>query len=467
MSLPGPTPATNAPALRTRILQNTLILLAGRGMVMGVAVASNILLARHLGAELLGQFGAVYAYAALFTWLASLCIDPVLAREVTIHRGNASSILATGAALCGIFSFAATLIVVLLAPYVGYGGKMRVLVFFAAFDLLALVPLRLATVIFQVDLKQWYVVTVTVSRQILWLVTVLVLSLLNAPILYFVLGRTFGAVCEIALLFSFSARFLPSPRRILTNQLMPFLRSTIPLALSSLLASVYLRIDQVMLHNLSSDKVLGHYVAAVRVSELFEMVPAALLSSLFPVLAAANQEELKFQSFVDRIFRYMMALSGGLAVFISVGAPIIIQLLYGAQFANSARLLSILIWSEFAIFFAAVVGNVLVAGGFQRYLVYPAAFGAVVNVALNYAFIPRYGAEAAAWATLVSYTLAWMLFLLLFEGTRPIMWRGLRRAIPIVGISAGICLTAKAMPVSAWVTVGPAIVLYGICLWVI
>jgi O-antigen/teichoic acid export membrane protein len=139
--------------------------------------------------------------------------------------------------------------------------------------------------------------------------------------------------------------------------------------------------------------------------------------------------------------------------------------LYGAQFANSAHLLSILIWSEIAIFFAAVVNNVLVSGNLQRFLVYPAAFGAVLNVSLNFAFIPRYGAAAAAWATLVSYTLTWMIFLLLFQQTRPLMWQGLRLAIPIVGVSAGISLTAKAMPFSAWVTIGPAVAAYAACLW--
>jgi O-antigen/teichoic acid export membrane protein len=465
MAAQDATSGTQAPPLRTRILQNTLILMAGRGMGMALGVATSILLARHLGAELLGQFGAVYAYVALFSWFATLSIEPVLVREASVNRANASGILATGAALCGIFSIGAAVIAVLLAPYVGYGGKMRILVFFAAIDVLALVPPRLAGVIFQVDLKQWYGVTVSVSRQFLWLVAVVALSLTNAPLLYFIVGRLLTGVFEIALLLVYSAKFLPSPRRILTHQVLPFLRSTIPLALSSLLASVYLRIDQVMLHNLSSDKVLGLYVAAVRVSELFELIPSSLLSSLAPALAVANREEERFHSLVDRIFRYMMILSGGLAVFISVGAPLIIRLLYGAEFAYSAHLLSILIWSEIAIFFAAVVANVLVSGNLQRYLVYPAAFGAVLNVSLNYAFIPRYGAAAAAWATLVSYTLAWMIFLLLFQRTRSIMWRGLRLAIPIVGISLGISLAAKAMPFSAWVKIGPAVFLYAACLW--
>jgi hypothetical protein len=45
------------------------------------------------------------------------------------------------------------------------------------------------------------------------------------------------------------------------------------------------------------------------------------------------------------------------------------------------------------------------------------------------------------------------------------MWQGLRLAIPIVAVSAGISLTAKAIPFSAWVTIAPAVAAYAACLW--
>lgn len=459
------TSTPQAPTLRTRILHNTLILLAGRGIVLVIGVGTSILLARHLGSELLGQYGAIYAYLSLFNWLASLTIDPVLAREASRDRSNASSIITTGAAICAISSLGAAIFAVFLAPHVGYGGKLWVFVFFGAIDVLLLNPLRLGNIIFQVDLKQWYGVRITVARQFFWFLVVLLLSYLKAPFLFFILGRTIGAVLEVGLIILYSRRFLPPPRQIIKGQLLPFFRASVPIALSSLLASVYLRIDQVMLHSLSSDKVLGLYVAAVKVSELFEMVPAALLSSLFPVLAESNQDEERFHHFVDRIFRYMMILSGGLAIFISVGASLIVKLLYGAEFAYSAHLLRILIWSEFAIFFAAVVVNVLLAGNLQKYLVYPTALGAALNVAINLIVIPRYGAAGAAWATLVSYTLAWMVFLLVFRQTRSIIWRGLRLAVPIAGISGAVALVASKLPVSAWISVVPAVAVYAACLW--
>ena len=95
-----------------------------------------------------------------------------------------------------------------------------------------------------------------------------------------------------------------------------------PIAFSSLLAMIYMRIDQVMLHKMTTDSILGQYVAAVRVSELFEMLPTALMFTLAPILAVSVVDPKKFRSYIDRTFRYFMVLAAGLCVVMTVGAPL-------------------------------------------------------------------------------------------------------------------------------------------------
>ncbi len=75
---PGP-PLARAGA-GTRVFQNTVVLLAGRGAGVLLSAGAAVILARYLGSERLGQFGALYAYLSLFAWLAGLGIEPVLAR---------------------------------------------------------------------------------------------------------------------------------------------------------------------------------------------------------------------------------------------------------------------------------------------------------------------------------------------------------------------------------------------------
>src|SRR5579859_7841448 len=445
----------------TKVVQNTSILLIGRIANAVLGAASSILIVRCLGSEQFGEFSSFYAYVTLFAWLATLGIEPVLTRESARCRERAGSIMATGIALCCAFAAITSVFAILLAPHVGFRGGMQLLVVFAAIEVLGFAPLRLAGAIFQVDLRQWYGTGINLARQGLWLLVVIVLAKTGGSLTSFVVGRLFVAFVETVLLLVMSARFLASPRRIIVQDLRHYLRACAPIALSTLLASVYLRIDQVMLHNMASDKILGFYAAAVKVSELFEMLPAALLSSLFPILAVAASDGQRMAIYEDRVFRYIMAAAGLLCTVISVEAGPVIRILYGPQFAPSAHLLSILIWSEFAVFFGAAIANLLLAKGMQTYLLFPTIGGAVLNIALNYVWIPRYAAVGSAWATLVSYTFAWAIVLLGFPDTRAMMWHGLRSGIPVVLVSSVGAVLAGGLPLSSVFRLVTALVLYG------
>lgn len=422
----GRTSAPGAPVLRTRVFQNAAVLLSGRGVTLLISAGASAILARYLGNERFGQFGAIYAYLSLFTWLAAFGIEPLFTREAARHREQASSILLTGMAICAVLSLGATLMALTLAPRAGYRGGLHVLLLFAALDVLLLLPFRIPAAVFQVDLRQWYSTGINLFRQLLWLVFVGVLALLNAPLLHVVFARLLAALAEAGLNWRVSHRFLPPPRVILFDKIKPFLAQSFPVALTGLVVAVYMRIDQVMLHNLASDRVLGDYVAAVKVAELFEALPAAILFSVFPVLSAVAGQDERFQQYLGRIFRYLSVAACGICVAITVAARPLVAVLYGARYQAAAPLLTVLIWSEVAVFFGSVVLTALLACGLQKFAVAPTATGALANVVLNIFLIPRYGAMGAAWATLVSYSLAWLVVPLAFSSTRALVLRGLR-----------------------------------------
>lgn len=459
--------ATEAKPIATRVVQNTAVLLAGRIATALLGGASSILIVRCLGIEQLGEFSALYAYVSLFAWLATLGIESVLTRECARWRERSSSIIATGVALCGFFGIAAAVFVILFAPQAGYRGRMQMLVVFATTELLIFAPLRLAGTIFQVELKQWYGTGIILARQILWLLIIILLAWARGSLTSFVLGRLFAAAVETVLILAMSARFLKPPRRIIVQDFKVYLRACIPIAFSVLLASVYLRVDQVMLHRLASDKILGFYAAAVKVSELFEMLPAALLSSVFPILAMAANDKQRIAVYTDRIFRYLMAAAGLLCTLICAGSELIVHTLYGPQFGPSAHLLNILIWSEFAVFFGSAVVSLLLARSLQNYLIYPTMTGAIVNVLLNLIWIPRYAAVGSAWATLVSYTFAWAVLLLAFADTRGMVWDGLRKAVPVALLSALIAVIANSLALPSIMRLATALGLYGVGVGVI
>jgi O-antigen/teichoic acid export membrane protein len=462
---PHPEVANSQKNLSARVLQNAAAAITGRGLAIVFSTGAAILLARFLGVEKLGQYGAIYAYIGLFSWLATFGFEPVLLRELSKDRNNASSLVHTTVVLSALFSVITIGFSILLARWFGYSGFLWWLLVLASLEFV-LTPLRLPAVIFQVDMRQWYPATINVVRQGLWFGIIGVFWVIKAPLLYVVLARVFTALVESLMMWAWSRRFLLGDKQFLLDRARTLLTHSFPIAFTVLLGTIYLRIDQVMLHNMTTDSVLGQYVAAVKVSELLELLPAGLMFSIAPILSVSFAEPQRFRSHIDRAFRYLMVLAGGLCVTMAVGARMIIWILYGKQFLPAASLLVVLIWAEIAIFFAAVVINALIASNQQGFLPLPTLVGAAANVALNLVLIPRYAAMGAAWATLVSYTMAWMVSLLFISKTRSLAWQGLRFALPIVGVALFSVACATRLPSNEIVRVPAALAMFVAGLWV-
>jgi O-antigen/teichoic acid export membrane protein len=183
------------------------------------------------------------------------------------------------------------------------------------------------------------------------------------------------------------------------------------------------------------------------------------------VLAVSAHDDVKFRRFLSESFRFLLVVAFAACALVTPVAHPFIELVYGKQFSATADLLIVLIWSEVPIFFGVALGNALVAKGLQKYFPPATIAGALLNVAINLAVIPRYGALGASWATVISYCLAGIFFLLVFREVRPLVLMGLRISIVpfllALGITFGLSvlhwafwwkllLAATAYPAGAW-----------------
>jgi len=182
---------------------------------------------------------------------------------------------------------------------------------------------------------------------------------------------------------------------------------------------------------------------------------------MFSLLCDAADDQVRFDRYLDMTYRILIVAAATICVGITAGAPALVALLYGSEFQASATLLTFLIWSEIAIFFNAVVYIALVAIRLERYLILATVVGAAINVGLNVLLIPKWGAMGSVWATIVGYSVAWMVVLLPFPRTRPIIWRGLRVALPATALACFAALAVARLPVNEWFRVLLALTVFG------
>lgn len=452
-----------------RIARNLAVLFAGRGLGTLLSAASTILLARYLGRELLGEYGAVYSYVGLFVWLGTFGMEPILTREASVRRHQAGNILFTGSVISAVIGLFAAALALVLAPYFDYGGNMRVLLALAMIDTLLLVPFRLPGIVFGVDLRQWYAVSLGLFRQVAWLLALVILAEGKASLFWVIVGRTICGVAEAAVTFIVILKRgkVPLPWKFLPTEAKMIFVQASPLAISLLAINVYNRIDQVMLHAMSSDKVLGGYVAAVNMAEVYGLFPVVLMDSLFPVVAkTVNQPEL-FERYIRFSFRSLMAIAFGVCAVVTPLAGSLMLFVFGSKYGNSGPILAAIIWSEVAVFFGIVVKMGLVVRNLQRYLAVSTIAGAITNIVLNLYFIPRWGAVGAAWATNISYTVASVLVYLAFKPSRWMTLLGLRTSIPGFALALSVAAIVFYIPLPLFASFSLAILLYCAGAWIL
>ncbi len=163
-----------------------------------------------------------------------------------------------------------------------------------------------------------------------------------------------------------------------------------------------LRLDQLMLGGMASSAEIGLYFIAVRLSEITTVLASSVADVLMPEVAASKQIEASVQ-LLTKSLRQTIYIYGLVLVPLVLGAPLLLQGVYGTEFlAASATLrlllLASLIWSAAAIIISGLNGL-----GYPGLSTLARLASAIVTVFALLYWLPRYGIVGAALSSLLGY----------------------------------------------------------------
>ncbi|WP_244934905.1 flippase [Leptospira jelokensis] len=205
------------------------------------------------------------------------------------------------------------------------------------------------------------------------------------------------------------------------NYIRRILIESFPILISGFAIIVYMKVDQIMIGSILGDKELGIYSVGVRLSEFWYFIPIGISSSFFPHLIELKNEgsvHYKKRFALLHSIVFWMALFG--AILTQFVADDLILQIYGSDFLESSSVLKIHIWSSLFVFLGVAGSNFLILENLQNLTVLKSFFGLIVNILLNYLWIPDYGIIGAAMATLISQFCANTLFLIFFKSLHPL-----------------------------------------------
>lgn len=376
------------------------------------AAASGIVLtiiaARFYGPQTLGDLAFAMGFVGLFLPLVTFGLQPIIVREVTKRNYSDSEIIAASLFITLTLSGLSILFMGSLITVVTDRPGVHILAMILGFRVF-LSTSNILSSWHQAHLKSRLFAKVRIVGMLFgWILYALCVAF-DLSIYLLAWGVTMETlvviVMAVAVSFGKSTELrIRKPGRSLVQQLLKY---AAPIAVSTVAITIYHRSDQVMLGIMSSPTETGLYAAASRVYGAMILIPAALAASAFPRLIKglsaqmARTPQSRFQWYFDSVV--------GCGLFFSVAcfitAPFAIVLLYGNDFEGSISVLKI---HALATIFASIgtaQSRYILAVSMQKFTMIATLIGALVNVVLNLSLIPRYGADGAAIATLVSQVL--------------------------------------------------------------
>lgn len=405
------------------VLGNTGWLFADKAVRMGGGLLMMIWVARYLGPAGFGQLSYAIAFVALFGAIATLGLDGIVVRDLVRAPDKAGELLGSAFALKLIGGSLAVLAAVLVAGLVRPDDE-------AARTLVAIVA---AGTLFQaVDIVDlWFQSRVqsrhtVLARNAAFLSMVLVraaLVLTQAGVAAFAWAASAElALAALALAVSYRLRGgVWGALRPALARMRALLAESWPLMLSSFAVLVYMRIDQVMLAALLGEREVGLYAAAVRLSEMWYVIPTVIVSSLMPSLteARARSEELYYQR-LQTLLNLLVRAAYLVAIPVSLLAGPLMRLLYGESYAAAGSILAIHVWTVVFVFLGVAYSPWIFNERRAHFWMLQTGLGACLNVLLNLWLIPSHGAIGCAMATLLTQALTTWLANCLLPQTRRI-----------------------------------------------
>ena len=386
------------------IAKNTVWLLIGQIGSRLLRAAIVIYAARLLGAESWGAFSYALGIATFLTTFSDIGINALITKEASRQPELKNQYLAT--AFFTKTGILAILIsgVFLFFPYLTKipeaAAIMPILVFVFAFDSLRDLGSALSRALEKMQIEALMNIFTNLAIVILGFILLFNYQTAYALALAYALGSGVGLIAIIIALREHFKNIFINFQKSLVKEIIV---TAWPFGLMSLMGVIMLNTDIIMLGWMRSATEIGYYSVAQKIIQLFYVLPALFASSIFPALSRyVKTEPDKAKKLLEKTIALAILIALPITLLgLILGRPII-QLLFGPEYLPSVMSFQILILTLLIVYPSTLVGNAVFAYDKQKNFIFFVGVAFVGNIFFNFLFIPSFGIEGAATATVLT-----------------------------------------------------------------
>lgn len=386
-------------------------------LIVGIAVA------RYLGPEMYGIIAFATAVYTLLVIIVSLGIDDIIMKDMLQYEERQGSI--QGSALF-VKSAAAFLVygIVFIYFLINYSGEKLYSVLIITGAVL-FQPLSVFSCIFLINAQAKYTSLARMISYTLSSLLKIILIIFKAPVTYFAFAVFIDyAVLYLTVILMYKyKKYTVSGWHIDISYIKYILKSAVPLFAAVLFYTFYQKVTVIIISSMYSDYASGIYSAAARLTEIWYLVPAVLMTAFYPAVVKAKQiSEEEYNKRIKTLFYVTTIPFILMAFFAALLSPFIIKILYGEKYIQSSIVLSLTIWSVPFISFYVISSKCFILENKVKHLLLRSALSFILIIFLGCILGSFYYLKGFSIAVVVSSFISFFLIDLFFKDTRELFF---------------------------------------------
>jgi O-antigen/teichoic acid export membrane protein len=409
-----------------RIARNAGVVLVARGFNIVVRLLTISLFASYLGKAGFGVYSYVVAFGEIFAVLSDFGVIRVGVREISRDRESAAEQFGNILALKGLLSLLTIAGVLGLAWATDMEGEVQTAIAVYTVAVVLNYYANSFFVFYRAFERMEYESALILIERALYLLFAFVAVQWNLGLYGIFMGTLLSSAIKLVIapiLTHF--KLVKLKFRLTIASFGRYFRESLPIGISMFLASVYLRVDVLILEYLRSSAEVGAFAGAYRMIDATMVLPVVLVSALFPVLSrktVAGPETLR--RFLSKSFKVLLLIALPIAVALFAWAEPLVAWILDRTFVESVyslRLLTIVLVLSYPNY---LFNYAMTSLGKQTMHTVAVALGLGVNVAGAFLMVPSLGYVGACLSTIAAELFVFLLALYL-------LWRYADYRVPL------------------------------------
>ena len=386
-----------------RVVRNAGWIIGARIVQTILSFVIGMLTARFLGPSNYGLINYAASVVAFLTPVMELGITNIIVHQLIEYKDKEGDTLGTALVLNSASAIFCIIVIVSFSMIANAGETETIIVCALYSILLIFKAVEILQYWFQAHLFSKYSSIATLTAYVVVSIYKVLLLVTHKSVYWFAASYAIDN-CVIAILLWVLYKRLGGQKLRFSKETAKRLFSQGKYYIvSSMMVTIFAQTDKIMLKAMLGAESVGYYSAAVTCAGMTGFIVTAIIDSFRPVIFEGKKKsEDVFNNHLVSLYSIIIYFSLAQSLVMTIGAKIIVLIVYGNQYIPSINALRIVVWYTTFAYLGSVRNIWLLAENKQKYLWKINIFGAVANVVLNYIFIPILGVNGASIASLVT-----------------------------------------------------------------